>query len=340
LSADLSVGERFQLWTTRGSEVTLLRATPGRLPAFVRVPRAATFDDTATADELLLRFREQYVAAEANNQRMLERWRDRWLRDADRLSISLTPDVERVGYILGTFSPVHRGHLALIHQAVADLRLDRVFAIVWPFRQIKGFHPPGLRRWARDQQHLRWADRAELLRLALAGGPASLLEESRAWYLESRANFSSRDPLSPYWTGMWYVLRKLRWQLDQRAGRPLMHVNLLGADQLNRHVAVLLRRDTGTHRWTDYSIAQQLASHHIYGVPRGDRSGPIEAFTAPDFCPHNVFIGAQPATYPLAASDVRFGLLGGMSLEEALPSAVARQVRTQGWWGYDADVAA
>jgi hypothetical protein len=139
---------------------------------------------------------------------------------------------------------------------------------------------------------------------------------------------------------MWYVLRKLRWLLDQRAGRPLMHVNLLGADQLNRHVAVLLRRDAGAHRWTDYSIAQQLASHHIYGVPRGDRSGPIEAFTAPEYCPHNVFIGAQPATHMLAASDVRFGLLGGTSLEEALPPAVAQQVRTQGWWGYDAGVAA
>jgi hypothetical protein len=289
--------------------------------------------DRADAADLAERFRATVAAARAYDERQAAGLERSWRRTAARWVPPVPASATRVGIVLGTFSPVHRGHLALIEQAVDDLRLDHVLVIVWPFARIPGFHPRNLRAWAREQTHLDWAGRVELLRIGLAGLPASVVAESKTWYLESRGQFSSAEYHSSFWTGMWYVARKLRWLLDHAAGTPRTYHQLCGADQFNRHVGRLLRPDANLP-WTDYSIGHLLAAHNVYAVPRDEVLDPLEGFQPPG-CANGVTLGRQARFADVTASAIRNHLLPvGRALEDAVPGPVAERVRRRGWWGY------
>jgi nicotinic acid mononucleotide adenylyltransferase len=258
----------------------------------------------------------------------------RWTRQLRRWAYPGPRSGTNIGFVLGTFSPVHNGHLALVDQAVRSLRLDHVYVITWPFLRIKGFHPSGMRQWVRDQQHIGWSDRVALLQDALADRPVTVLSDARAWYAESRRIYARHDPLSVYWTGMWYVARKLQWFLDQSVGRAVTYTQICGSDQFNYHVARLLAPDAA-QPWNDYSITRALATHHMYVVPRDETKEPVERFSPPSGCPQAITFGTLTPYHALAAAAIRFGLLNeGQRLEDVLPEPVARHVRTQGWWGY------
>ena len=64
----------------------------------------------------------------------------------------------RVGFMGGTFDPVHVGHLACAHVALASLELERVL-----------FVPAGVPSFKRDARIVSGADRLAMIELATAG---------------------------------------------------------------------------------------------------------------------------------------------------------------------------
>jgi nicotinate-nucleotide adenylyltransferase len=72
----------------------------------------------------------------------------------------------RVGIFGGTFDPVHLGHLILAEQCREQVRLDQVW-----------FVPTGKPPHKTQRQLTPFAQRAEMLALALAGNPAFRVEE-------------------------------------------------------------------------------------------------------------------------------------------------------------------
>src|SRR5262245_20387177 len=72
----------------------------------------------------------------------------------------------RIGVFGGTFDPVHLGHLILAEQCRAQGRLDQVLFIPAP-------RPPH----KQDQPLTPFAQRVEMLSLALAGQPAFRIDE-------------------------------------------------------------------------------------------------------------------------------------------------------------------
>jgi nicotinate-nucleotide adenylyltransferase len=72
----------------------------------------------------------------------------------------------RIGVFGGTFDPVHQGHLILAEQCREQAGLDRV-------RFIPAARPPH----KQDQAVTPFAHRLEMLRLAVAGNPAFVIDE-------------------------------------------------------------------------------------------------------------------------------------------------------------------
>jgi nicotinate-nucleotide adenylyltransferase len=72
----------------------------------------------------------------------------------------------RIGVFGGTFDPVHLGHLILAEQCREQARLDRVL-----------FIPAALPPHKQDQEITPFAQRVEMLSLAIAGHPAFAIDE-------------------------------------------------------------------------------------------------------------------------------------------------------------------
>lgn len=244
----------------------------------------------------------------------------------------------KVGYVVATASPVTRAHIALARTAADDMKLDRVVFLLWPFHYIPGFHAAPLDAWVAEQRHLPWEERYALLDTAIreTGDPRlAVLQRSKAWYIESESIYDAVEPLSAFWTGTWYVLRKLQWALTRDRDRRFCFV--CGVDQFNPNVETLLFSEGTEQVWRDYSVAQHLAIHDVYAVPRDmlDSEKDIEEFSEPFGCDHAVVIGRRLEESRFAASRVRFGKLEpGMKLEDYVHPGVAAAIRTRGWWGH------
>ncbi len=66
----------------------------------------------------------------------------------------------RLGVLGGTFNPIHLGHLILAEEACSQLALDRVLWVLTPTPP----HKP-------NQAILGWADRLQMLKIAVTGNP-------------------------------------------------------------------------------------------------------------------------------------------------------------------------
>ncbi len=244
----------------------------------------------------------------------------------------------KVGYIIATCSPVTHAHIELAKQAIDSLRLDLVFFVIWPFHFIPGFHSKPLDGWAKEQRHLDWEHRVAILEHALqemADTRIRVLGMSRQWYIESQRNFSADDRNSYFWTGTWYVVRKLQWHLRQVVNGDLEFYFVCGADQFNPNIYAFLF-DQGTEKvWLDYSITQHLTLHHIYAVPRDGSGGDIERFKVPPGIKAKVIIGAPLQCHSLSATQIRLNQMPpGKGLEDFCPQGAARYIREQHFWGY------
>lgn len=295
---------------------------------------------TMFAANLVRAYWQTYVKAQDYATQMLSKWEGVWDREP-------TPPVlrgmcgrtgPRIGYVVATCSPVTWGHLALARQAADDMDLDAVYFLPWPFFYIPGFHRQPLDGWVAQKQHLPWETRYQLLALALADLKDSriqVLAESKAWYEQSTNNFAESIPASAFWSGTWYVIRKLQWHARRISDNPEF-VFVCGVDQFNPNVESLF--SAGAEQvWKDYHIAQHLAVHDVYVVQRSaDGFDEVEHFTAPIGSEHEVVVGEPLAQSSFSATDVRLGRLkAGSTLEEYVTPSVAAAIRSNGWWGWE-----
>lgn len=244
----------------------------------------------------------------------------------------------RIGYIVATCSPVTHAHFELAIQAADRLSLDVVFFVLWPFHFIPAFHVRPLDAWVREQQHVPWEVRVEILKSAIdrqRDPRLKLLGSAKTWYEESEANFLEEEPETYYWTGTWYVLRKIQRQITLLAGNGLEFWFICGADQFNPNVSTLLAGQGQEKVWRDYSIAHHLSLHNVFAVPRHPGGADIEHFVAPPGFPMRVVIGTPLKYATVSATQIRFrSLPAGLDLEDYCPSGAAKCIRRKKLWGW------
>jgi nicotinic acid mononucleotide adenylyltransferase len=294
------------------------------------------------AGDLMRRFWADYAAAKEYAGTMEERWAPRWAEedDGDWLPDQRTAGSDsRIGYVIGTFSPVTHAHLDLARNAADELGLARVTFVTYPFRHIPDFHTEPLDEWVSRLRHIGWEERIELMQRAVEDtrdGRLHVLVESKPWYEESIPNWRAGDRLSTFWTGTWYLMRKLQWLIRDRLGDNVGFVFACGADQFNANVDALLYAEGLSDAFRDYSIAEHLAIHDVYAAPReGDEGDALEEFIAPFGCEHSVIVGAPLPNTLFSATQVRFQRLEeGRRLEDYVTPGVAARIREKKLWGY------
>jgi nicotinic acid mononucleotide adenylyltransferase len=297
---------------------------------------------TLSAADLVRRFWAEYFAGKEYATRMQEQWAEQWEREADGGGVLGNISVEKggsVGYVVGTFSPVTRAHMELARQSADEMGLAKVILVTYPFQYIPGFHTEPLDDWVRQGRHIPWEERIDLLHRAMedeGDDRLNALEESKAWYEESVPNWRVEDRLSTFWTGTWYLMRKLQWHVKAALGEETPFVFVCGADQFNANVDALLYGEGTSDAFRDYSIAQHLAMHDVYTVARsGEEGGVLEEFSVPFGSEHGVVIGSELPNTRLCATHVRFQRLEeGRSLEDYVTPRVAARIREQRLWGY------
>ena len=126
---------------------------------------------------------------------------------------NLPKQLKKVGYIVATCSPATKAHIELANKAIKDLNLDVLYFIIWPFHYIEGFHSSNMLQWIKKQKHYDWDIRVTLLEKAIINSnnkKIKILYETKDWYVESEKEFNNNDMYSYFWTGSWYVVRKLQ----------------------------------------------------------------------------------------------------------------------------------
>jgi len=295
------------------------------------------------AIDLIKKFWMDYIDATRYNENKMPLFISKWTKENDisnqtRNIISKSDNTNKVGYIVATCSPATRAHLALAQQAINELCLDKLFFIIWPFFYIKNFHSDTLEQWVNTQRHINWDERIELLEAGISDIQDEriiVLTESKKWYEESKDNYNEADVFSAFWTGTWYVIRKLQFHIKKyNPGADFTFV--CGTDQFNPNIEQLVYSRGQLQVWKDYSVSQHLAIHNIYAVPRlMDGVENIEEFVQPFGCPNFVKIGIPLSEEKLSATNVRFKkLIPGLELEDYVTISVAKRLREKGLWGY------
>lgn len=284
--------------------------------------------------ELTRSFWEERLRASDYNRAMHERLEPKWTIDTPPGVDLVSAGAKRVGYIVATCSPCTLAHLELAEQAVEELDLDHLFFLVWPFHYIPGFHARPIEPWVEKERLLPWEDRVDLVARGAGDPRIRVLTETADWYRESGSNFDADEPLSAFWTGTWYVIRKLQWQVRTLVGNDVEFYFVCGADQFNPNVRQFVEAGGSEKVWKDYSIVQQLAIHHVYGVARGSDVAPLEEFLPPFGSVHDVFHGAAVPHTDISATAIRFRQIADYELERCVAPTVATRIRERGWWGY------
>lgn len=256
--------------------------------------------------------------------------------DAEDLARVQTGQVRRVGYLVGTCSPVTKGHIGLVQQACDEMGLDLAYFVLWPFHYIKGFHSGPLDNWVTDQRHVEWEARMEILDAALSseGDPRlRALQDSARLYAASERNYDPLEDSSSFWTGTWFVLRALQKALQAEAPVPIEFTFICGADQFNPNVKATFAGDGVEKVWKDYAMGYQLALHSLYAVPRSEDGSDLIPFAVPSGYRNRVVQGAPLDHSTLSATKIRFHNLD-VGLEQVCPVGAARQIKLSGHWGY------
>lgn len=295
------------------------------------------------AKELTRRFWLAYADSLRYSEAMTSRWAPRWRQQSrpDWLDDLPRERVPRVGYIVATCSPVTRAHLGLATKAARELGLDAVFFLLWPFHHIPGFHKSNMGEWLEANRHIHWPERFDLLTRGIRDvGDARIrvLAESQAWYQESVENYREGDDASVFWTGTWYLMRKLQWWVRTSVREDARFAFVCGGDQFNPNVDGLVYAGGSEQVWTDYSIPHHLAIHDVYVVPRNpEKFGPLEEFTPPFGCDHEIFFAEALPETKFSATHVRMCQFPyGYGLDDYVTPSVAARIREMGWWGHSA----
>jgi nicotinate-nucleotide adenylyltransferase len=194
----------------------------------------------------------------------------------------------RIGVFGGTFDPVHAGHLILAEQCRAQGRLDRVLFIPAP-------RPPH----KQDRQLTPFAQRVEMLALAIAGQPAFQISE-----LE-------RDRPGPSYT----VDTLAELQRDHPGAELWL---LIGADTL--HDLPLWHEPVGIVRQAGLLVVDRRDSKMLTAAE-------LEKALR---LPPDVKVRLQPVPMPLieiASRDIRRRIAEGQSIRYLVPRAVEAYIQ-------------
>ena len=200
-----------------------------------------------------------------------------------------SPSRLRIGLLGGSFDPVHAGHLALAREAVRVASLDRVL-----------FAPAADSPFKAGRMHASAADRAEMVRLAIAGEPRFALCTAD---LDRGGVSYSID-----------LVETVRASLPPDAELFF----LLGADALE-----------GLHRWYRAGDLVRLCRFLSFGR-RGTPLDPAalgfdRATNARLAADHHAGFDA-----PFSSTEIRRHLAAGEPAADWLPPAVAAFVETRG----------
>lgn len=193
------------------------------------------------------------------------------------------PPARRVGLFGGSFDPVHNAHLALAGSAFDALALDEV-------RWIPAGTP-----WQKTRQLAPVADRAEMVRLAIAGDarfrfePCELERTGPSYSIDTVLELSQREPAA-----QWFLLLGQ----DQLAGLPTWH------------------------RWRELVARVTLAVANRAGAAP-HAPGEVSAAGA---------VLAEVPLPPMAVSStaIRARVAAGLDIGALVPAAVARYIAEHG----------
>lgn len=242
------------------------------------------------------------------------------------------PNIKNIGYIVTTCSPVTNAHIELATHASNKLDLDALIFILWPFEYIEGFHSENMLEWVANEKHPPWETRVSILAAALdeiADSRFFILDMAKEWYIESKRMFNPLDSRSYYWTGSWYIIRRLQQQLGE-----LSYFFVCGADQFNPNIDSLTSVGGVEKVWKDYSISQQLAIHNVFAVPRSEDGRDIQYFSSPSFYKNQVIISDPLLHCTLSATCIRTKEIDSEELERFCPSGAVSYIRDNQIWGY------
>lgn len=187
--------------------------------------------------------------------------------------------VKRIGLFGGSFNPVHLAHLLIARAALEELALDRLF-----------FIPAALSPFKPDQTVAPGAQRARLLRLALAGWTRCEVETLE---LDRGGVSYTIDTVRAY--AVRFPDAELFW--------------LIGAD----HLALL-------PSWREAGELARLATFVVAARPG-------EAFAPPAGFRVKRLTGSPTA---ISASEMRARVRAGQPLEPWMPAPVAEAIRNSG----------
>ena len=196
------------------------------------------------------------------------------------------PRARRVGLLGGSFDPVHNAHLALAHSALASLALDELLWI------------PAGAPWQKARELAPAAQRAEMVRLAIAGEPRFRFEPCEieragpSYTIDTVLQLQAREP-----PALWFLV--------------------IGQDQLARLPT--------WHRWRELAVRVTLAV--------ANRSG--DAPCAPAELAELAESGPALAEIPLppmatSSTDLRARIAAGRDIAALVPAAVARYIADHG----------
>lgn len=211
----------------------------------------------------------------------------------------------RIGYIIRTCCPFTKAEIELAQQAVQRLNLSKLIFIIWPFRYVDGYNSVYLDMKSPKKPPLVWEERMEILRHGLSfvkDDKLTILDASKDWYVQSEQMHDANDRMNPFWTGTWFVIRKLQYMLDKSSVEKNEFFYCCDEDQFNPNIYPLIKEGQDKI-WKDYSILQQLAIHHVFAVPKEENS--LQKFQVPDWSPHKVFFGTKLKNRPISPAQTR-----------------------------------
>lgn len=198
----------------------------------------------------------------------------------------------RIGIFGGSFDPVHNAHLALAHSALATLALDELLWI------------PAGAPWQKARELAPAAQRAEMVRLAIAGEPRFRVEPCEiersgpSYTIDTVLELQLREPRA-----QWYLV--------------------IGQDQLARLPT--------WHRWRELLARVTLAVANRAGAAPRVPAELAGAGALAELAALGAAV-AEVALPPMANSstDLRARIAAGLDIAALVPPPVARYIADHG----------
>jgi nicotinate-nucleotide adenylyltransferase len=206
-----------------------------------------------------------------------------------------------IGLFGGSFDPVHHAHLRLASEALASLHLE---SIRWVPNGVPGH---------REAPRASAADRLAMLRLAIAGQPRFIIDESELWQ-----------------TGPTFSINTLK-RLREKLGATVPLVFIIGADHL-----------LGLHLWRDWEKLCDLTHFAIAARPGHEiRESAMTTAVARQYAARRAplaDLALQPGgrmvefsitPMEISSNAIRAAIAGGHPVADVLPAPVLDYIESK-----------